>query len=644
MKNYFLLALFCLCIIRIYAQTEKSIDSLRQVLLTQNRSIVGDTTLVNLYCELGKEYTKNKSDSAIYYLQKALAISQVNTYNPGLLKTYMLLGRYYSVQFLPAKAIEFWFKSLAVAEQLNAPYEIRVLTNKIGEAYMSMKDYKKALAYFRKYSTMCKNSGNPEAYLLSLNSIGVLYFSKKDYSNALYYYNLCDSLNLTVNSPKAQTAALINIGKTQVELKNYGDALKRFKTAILIQDNYIDRIAFVGNEIAKVYLLKNNPEEALKYATLALKNVAKTNAQMNGELAKTLSEIHEKLNNYKLAHKYYKDYAKITLSEDSSKNTQLLRLVQLDYENEKSNERINLLNLDLKERQNNLTIMKVSIVSLLILIVIIAVYYQSLSVKNRLIETQKADIQRLNASLENKVAVRTEELTMANKELRRKNGEIRAALLKGQTMERERIASELHDNIGGTLSALKWRFEALDKDSLSEKEKKIYDGILKNMHKAYGEIRLISHNLLPAEFEEQGLIGALEKFLSDLNTTSSNLSKTRFSLDVSHLHKLIRQDVALELYICCFETINNIIKHAEATEVILVIREKENGNLEVSVQDDGNGFNGSLNKTGKGLKNIVGRLERIHAKLDITSTVEKGTRIVISVPESLWETYSTISV
>lgn len=72
------------------------------------------------------------------------------------------------------------------------------------------------------------------------------------------------------------------------------------------------------------------------------------------------------------------------------------------------------------------------------------------------------------------------------------------------------------------------------------------------MHKAYGEIGLISHNMLPAEFEEQGLIGALEKFLTDLNT-SSNLSKTRFRLDNPNLYKPIRQEVALELYIYCFE-------------------------------------------------------------------------------------------
>lgn len=592
-----------------------------------------DTTLVTVYCELGKEYTKIKSDSAVYYLQKAFNTSKEYNYKRGLLKTYIQFGKYYFTQFLPTKSMESWFKALLIAEQLKSDDEIRLCNSRIGSCYMVMKDYPKALMYFNKYSALCKKSGKSEDYLLSLNNIGVLYFNKKDYSNALRYFKLCDSLNRSVNSPKAQTSALINIGKTQVELKNYEDALKKFKVAINIEDGYEDRLTFVGNEIARVYLLQNNASEALKYATLVQNNLEHINAEMDGEIAKTFSEIHEKLGNLSLAYKYYKEYAEIRLTEDSSKNSQLLRLVQLDYENEKSIERIANLNLTLKERQNTARVMLVGIVSLLVLIISIAVYSQSLSKKNKLIETQKTDIQQLNESLENKVVERTEELTMANKELRKKNEEIREALLKGQTMERERVASELHDNIGGTLTALKWRFEALNRDNLSEKEQNVYDAILKNMHIAYGEVRLISHNMLPAEFEEKGLLGALKKFLDDLNTTS----KIQFGFDNTHLHKAIRQDVALEIYICCFEIINNIMKHADATEVFIVLSEQANGDLKVYIEDNGKGFDPDLVNNGKGLRNISNRVSKINANLEITGKKQKGAKVTITVPELLWE-------
>ncbi|RYU95553.1 tetratricopeptide repeat-containing sensor histidine kinase [Emticicia agri] len=643
MKNYLLPILFFLLVFDLSAQPQTRIDSLRLKIATQSNSVIADTTLVDIYNELGKEFIRIKNDSAIYYLQNALLVSMKANYKRGLLKTYIQLGRYYSAQFLPAKSIEYFFKAYVIAEQLKAANELRILELNIAGAYLKMQDYAKALSHYERYSALAKTAESPETYLLSLNAIAGVYFDKKDYKNALRYYQMCDTLNKKVNSPKVQTAALINTGKIQVELKNYDDALKRFKKAITIEDHYHDRIAFVGNEIARVYLLQNNPKEALKYALLAHNNMALTNAEMNGEVAKTLSDVYEKLGNEKLSYQYYKDYTKIRLREDSSKNAQILRLVRLDYENGKSNEKIDALNLDIKERQNNVEIMTGGIIALLLLIIIIAVYYQALSNKNKLIEKQKKDIEQLNESLEQKVEERTAELTVANKELKRKNNEIKEALLKGQTMERERVASELHDNIAGTLSALKWRFEALDRDNLSEQEKNIYDGILKNMHKAYGEVRLISHNMLPAEFEEQGLIGALEKFLTDLNITSSNQSKTPFSLDTSQLHKIIRQDVALELYICCFEAINNIIKHANATRVLLTIKEQKNGDLQVSIEDNGSGFSNSLNHTGKGIRNIKNRVERINAKLAISSEAGKGSKIIILVPESLWETYSTLT-
>lgn len=640
MKNFALLTLFWLLFINAFAQSKKNMDSLHVVLSgfsVQKKSFTVDTTLIRVYCELSKEYIKLKNDSAIHYLQKALIVSKKHNYQKGILKSYIQFGRYYFMQLSTTRAMEYWFKALAIAEQLKAPNDKRFIIDRLGSCYMVMQDYDKALNYFKKYSDLCKFSGSDEDYLMSLNNIGVLFFSKKDYVRALGYYNLIDSLNRTINNHRAQVAALINIGKTQVILNNHEEALKKFKLAIDIEDNYPDRLSYVNNEIARVYLLLNKPKEALLYAKLSLKNAAAANAEMNGELAKTFSDIHEKLGNVGLAYSFYKQYSEIRLSEDSLKSHQLLRLVQLDYENEKSIERLAKLSIELKERQINSRLQRLERIGLLLLlvaIIIIAVYTESLSKKNKLIETQKVDIQKLNGSLENKVAERTEELIEANTQLKRKNDEIREALLKGQTMERERVASDLHDKVGSTLSALKWRFEALDKESLSEKEQKVYEGILKNMHKAYGEIRLISHNMLPAEFEEEGLIGALEKYLKDLNASSS---KTNFKLDTAHLRKSIRQEVALEIYICCFETINNIIKHADATEVVIDLKEKPNGDLEVNIEDNGKGFNPDLANNGKGLKNVSTRAARVNAKLEISSKRHKGAKVTFRIPELLWE-------
>lgn len=91
MKSLILLTLFCLCTIQLSAQSKKGIDSLHLALFARNKPLSFDTTLVSIYCELGKEFIKLKSDSAIYYLQKALNLSKTNNYKFGLLKTYINL-------------------------------------------------------------------------------------------------------------------------------------------------------------------------------------------------------------------------------------------------------------------------------------------------------------------------------------------------------------------------------------------------------------------------------------------------------------------------------------------------------------------------------------------------------------------------
>ncbi|PLK43198.1 histidine kinase [Emticicia sp. TH156] len=636
MKKLLILTFFCL-FWGFAAQSKSRADSLRAVLAglsVQKKSFTLDTSLINLYCQLGKEFTKVKDDSALYYLNKALVIAQRIDNKELLLKTYIQTATHYGIQFGHIKALEYWYKALALAEELKDNKRSIFILGRIAVSFSSMHDFKTSLEYYKKRAELSKAVNDQQEYVMSLMNIGNINFDMADYKTALKYYQLCEQLNKSVKSKKIESSAIINIAMTRVKFKQYEEALAGFKASLEVDEGYDDKIAFVNNEIAKVYLLLNKPKEALKYATIAQNNVKHVYAKMNMDVSRTLSEIYEKIGNDVLAYKYYKDYVNVRLSEDSTKNSQLMRLVQLDYETEKNNQKLAQLNLRVQERENRTRLMSIGLGALLVLILVALGYSRSLAQKNKLIEAQKAAIQKLNESLEVKVEERTRELTVANEGLKQKNKEIREALLKGQTMERERVASELHDNIGGTLTALKWRFEALDKDNLSEKEQVIYDGILKNMHRAYGEVRLISHNMLPAEFEEKGLVGALEKFIADLNTGAA---KTNFRLNVSQLQKPIRQEVALEIYICCFEIINNVIKHANATEVELEIAEKQNGNLEVMILDNGKGFDPAVIGNGKGLKNIMNRAEKVNGSLIINSKLNVGSQFCISIPELFWE-------
>lgn len=292
----------------------------------------------------------------------------------------------------------------------------------------------------------------------------------------------------------------------------------------------------------------------------------------------------------------------------------LINAYKAIYELDK--EKIRVIELNSTIQKNDI-IQKSSFIGLIISILITGILlfsYVRIRSKNKEIETQKYEIENLNSELEKKVLIRTKELSDVNKELIEKNFEITEALLKGQTLERKRVAADLHDNLGSTLSALKWRLEALGSNNLNTKEKEIYRSIKNMMNDAYNDVRNISHNLFPTELESKGLIGAIEKLCNDINENG----KVHFAINSEGDFSLIPPKMALEIYSICMELITNILKHSKATkaQIDLTIIPKE---ITINISDNGIGLENKDILNGNGLKNITNRVEMLNGNLKVPS-------------------------
>lgn len=237
------------------------------------------------------------------------------------------------------------------------------------------------------------------------------------------------------------------------------------------------------------------------------------------------------------------------------------------------------------------------------------------------------ELREFNQNLENLVDKRTSELLRANQQLLRKNEEIKQALHEGQTLERRRVASELHDNLGGLLAAARLSVRSLDPESLNPRERQIYDGVLQTMNDAYREVRLISHNLLPEELAKQGLASALERLVEKLNVNAFTL----FRLDTTEYHRRLPKEIEFNLYNICLELATNVLKHAEAQEAAFQLQEVD-GSVVLTVHDDGNGLPSGNTTDGMGLRNIRERVASIQGQLSIDSGPERGTTFTITVP------------
>jgi len=341
----------------------------------------------------------------------------------------------------------------------------------------------------------------------------------------------------------------------------------------------------------------------------------------------TLSEIYAVQSNWKLALLHEQQYRIYHDSLLSQEQRQRLDGAKVGYENEQQRREVRLLQeRQLAQDQSN-RLLWAGVALLTALGGTLFAANHLLRRKRQKIEHQNNEIAGLNASLEHRVAERTAELRHANEELLHKNREIEAALLKGQTLERQRVASELHDNLGGTLTAIRWRLESLRVDDLNEVERAIYADLHGMISRAYGEVRLLSHHLMPEILEKEGLETALHELAAPVNKTK----RLSLKVETTEVSPLLDSRQQLELYSIVLELITNILKHAQATEAQLQLGMDEQGVL-VRVSDNGIGIPGGQPAAGVGMKNIQTRLNVIGGRWEVTSAPGEGTTVLIRLP------------
>ena len=213
-----------------------------------------------------------------------------------------------------------------------------------------------------------------------------------------------------------------------------------------------------------------------------------------------------------------------------------------------------------------------------------------------------------------------------NYQLRRKNKEISEAMLKGQTTERKRVASDLHDNLGSTMSSIRLAFQAIDRTKWSDNEKEIFSNVQTMFDKAYDDIRLLSHNLLPEEFERLGLTTILQNFIRKINKNTT----IRFDLKVDEEFGRVDKKIEFELYSICLELVNNIMKHSKATEATIKLS-RTNKQIKLIVADNGIGIFKN-ESDGKGMKNVQARVESLSGTWKIQNIENEGFVNEVLVP------------
>lgn len=213
---------------------------------------------------------------------------------------------------------------------------------------------------------------------------------------------------------------------------------------------------------------------------------------------------------------------------------------------------------------------------------------------------------------------------MIQLELNYKN-ELVHAVLDAKELEQRRIAIELHDDIGSSLTALKLSFASLP---INEEERALLN---EGVQITIGKVRSLSNRLLPSILEELGLIPAVKSLV---NTLSQQVQSVKFSVLAVNdpKHESQTREVSLGIYRIIQELINNILKYAEATEINLVLEQNDEGVI-IVLTDNGKGFiptkEDKLKSQSLGLKNIESRSQQIQANIDY-ELLNPGTKVTLT--------------
>ncbi len=506
------------------------------------------------------------------------------------------------------------------------------------------------------YSRM---AGDSSAVSQHLQNIGLILGNLNDFKSAAQYYRQAmhtlsnfahayeNKLTVYVNAAKnAMNLGDIDLTKTYLDsaevqlkavphstyapyyyrtagvyfrqVKDKGRALASFRRGIAIAEDLLDDYSLrdLNFEIYATYRDWKEYANAKKYLAIADTHGPHTisHNRLLHSRERAYTEYH--LGNYKVAFEQMRDY---TLARDSLQERETaLKILDLEKKFqtvEKENEILKLQDANQRQQsaidKSRLWIML--LIAGLTIALMIAYFSWKLARSNRHALSQR---ERLHQ----------EELLNLKQQQQLRQFD---SILQGQEEERNRISRDLHDGLGGLLAGVKLRLSAV---ATKEREQTAVpnnemETVIRELDRSVDELRRVARNLMPESLLYMGLKSALADLCKYMDTPATSVKFHGFELRATY-----PQPILMGVYRIVQELLNNAIRHAEASQIIVQCSESGQS-LWLTVEDDGCGFDPQeAGKKGLGLKNVENRVAILHGTVEMDSRPGCGTTINIEIP------------
>ena len=572
-----------------------------------NKSNV-DSLKYNCFFEFIKIHQRKEDfKQALFYCKKAMAIAIKNKNLQQQVANYRAFSILYKNIDSLKLAIDYGQKSLQLATKINDTLNTPLIYASLSSLYTYLEMKNKAIEYGYKGIELSEKYKNDFGLVLSLNNTATALLEKNE--NLQAEKLLLRELELATKIDRAVSIrfAYYNLGLIYYESgeKQKLEKISKAFTLFNKEDtNWNKNEKTLELEINGYSNMLNNKlilaEQNFNQALILSKDVFELDEI--GSMYENLTYVKYAQNDYNQAIKYKSLMLKLYDSSRTEKMSKYQTDLETKYQTKEKEAQIKIQQAQLEKRKT----INYSLIGTLLAFLLIAFLTYKNYKQKQIVQQQKI------------TELETEKQLTATE-----------AVLKGEDQERSRIAKDLHDGLGGMLSGIKYSFTSMKGNLIMTEDNALaFDKSLGMLDNSISEMRRVAHNMMPEALLRFGLDAALKDYCTENNNSQTKTIYQSVGLETLNLE----QSKTIGIYRIVQELLNNALKHANATQIMVQLFH-ENNSIVINVEDNGKGFDKSILSTKKGIgwENVQSRVDYLKGKLDLDSEINKGTSVHIEI-------------
>lgn len=555
-----------------YTQTAW-IDSVKKVVSVQQP----DTNKVLTLTKLSNAYCFSYPDSALAYAQQALTLAEELQDENAIFRSIISITAALYVLGNYTLELDYALRVKEISKRLITPYTIGFSNGLLSDCYYYLGEYKTSMQYWREVIMITEETLPGELPGIYDNASRI-FLGMKEYDSALIYarksYELIKrmpSLNKDNGDSKwARSNIYTYLGDACAGKADYDSALLYYRMSIPFSDDIQMLVNKVDacNGIAQVYKEKNNADSAIWYAKKAL-NEKIANTYPLGKLKATtlLAALYEMKNNADSSLKYL--HTTLSIKDSLFNKEKAIAFQNIVFKEKEKQQYMYAATQKLRRQYTTY---------LLIILSVIALIVGGIIIRNRRIK----QLQKI----------------------------------------RNRIADDLHDDIGSTLSSI---------SIMSELAKAKSPEALQLLISISESTSTVQENMSDIVWAIKAGNDRFENVVSRMNLFAAEILDSKnialnFTSDASLSASKLTMEQRKNCYLFFKEVINNAAKYSDAQKVSVSISQKDH-HIEMSIRDNGKGFDTTSVFSGNGMSSLKKRASELNADFKIMSNLDEGTLV-----------------